>query len=201
VKAFSIVLTSVFLAAAPIRAEEILISNMDHFSFSVIQRFTATQWLTASFTTDGSSYELESFNPAAKSTTLTAGIVAELRDGSTPGPLITTLTRDFGVPIIFRPDAPVTLQPNTTYHFSLGYPDGNTTISDWYTTENFDTVGPATLEQGYVSSNRGDTWATGGFLSDERFFFEVIVVPEPARDLAAAAALAALALARASKAA
>jgi hypothetical protein len=202
-KAFSIALMLVCLTAAPApaTAQEVLISNLDHFSFLIFQRFTATQWLTAAFTTDGNSYELESFNPAVKATTLTAGIVAELRSGVVPGPLITTLTRDPGVPIIFRPDTPVTLEPNTTYHFSLGYPQANTTISDWYTTENFDTVGPATLEQGYVSSNQGATWATGGFLTDERFFFEVIAVPEPTRGLAAAAALAAVALARRSKAA
>ena len=65
-KAFSIALTLVCLTAAPAGAGEVLISNFDHFSFLTIQRFFASQWLTASFTTDGSSYELESFNQAPR---------------------------------------------------------------------------------------------------------------------------------------
>jgi hypothetical protein len=109
-----------------------------------------------------------------------------------PGALVESFTLA-GDPINnFLPDAPVLLSPNSTYYFALGYPLGNSTLTDWfYSDTDLSSDGPATMQQGWFSSSQGAIWQTGSFMSDRRLLFEV--VPEPALNSSAGAAFAVLA--------
>jgi MYXO-CTERM domain-containing protein len=134
------------------------------------------------------------------STTLSSTVVAELTSGNTtngPGSLVASLSLVAGQTNTFAPNETVVLSPSTTYYFSLGYPFQNANITDWFFADtDLSSDGPATMEQAWVSSSQGATWATGGsFLRDSRFLFEV--VPEPAPNSSAGAAFAVLAALRA----
>ena len=197
-KIFSrIVLACVLLQAAPTRAQEIVVTNLDRLvpANPTFTRLSQNQWLAAGFTTGGTSFELDHIRPAIRLTTLSSQIVAELREGGgAPGAPIQTFTPLFGD---FLPDAPVMLAANTSYYFSLGYLAGVTALTDWFhTTTNLTWDGPGALDDVYVSANQGGTWATGGNLSDLLMLIEVVAVPEPGAPAAALVASASLAALR-----
>ena len=73
------------------------------------------------------------------------------------------------------PDNPVTLSASTTYWFVLGSANDGTYF--WSYAEGNGSTGPGALLNFAYSSDSGSTWTNYG--SDNPFYLQVNVVPEP----------------------
>ena len=181
------------LFAAPwVCTAAVLVSNIEQPTRSTTE-ISSTLWAAQAFSTDPSSYRLDSIDLVLGNRVGLSPVVAELRsDVSGPGVLLATFTLaslSAGSPVVvtLSPDSLVNLAPASTYWVVMGL--GGTGAFGWSYAEGNASVGPGSLGAYAYSVDAGAAWGSVGTDNPYHLRVEVTPIPEPTSALLVLAGL------------